>query len=113
MSPGRARRHPWVDAATAGATYTPPAATSLDDAIHLIRVVMIADEEVVLATRALLPDAAEPEYVLDSAPTVDDGLAAIARAQHDVFIISDALDRRAGGSLLRAAVAHDSVRLSY
>ena len=85
---------------------TLPELSTLDAESHPpVRVLLVDDDEDdwVLVRDALL-EAAPCRYVLDWAATWDDGLVAIARAEHDVYLIDYRLGERSGIDLIREAL---------
>ncbi|MFO0845596.1 MAG: PAS domain-containing protein [Gemmataceae bacterium] len=69
-----------------------------------IRVLLVDDDEDDFAlTRYLLADIKGGEYVLDWAPVYEDALAAIARREHDVYLLDYRLGEHSGVELLREA----------
>jgi signal transduction histidine kinase len=62
------------------------------------------DEDDWVLVRDSLQDSAPCRYQLDWAATWDDGLAAIARGEHDVYLIDYRLGERSGVDLIREGV---------
>jgi signal transduction histidine kinase len=70
-----------------------------------IRVLLVEDDEDdYVLTRDLLEDTGEP-FSVDWAATYEDGLAAIGRAEHDVYLVDYRLGAHNAGELLQAAGA--------
>src|SRR5687768_5032779 len=71
-----------------------------------IRVLLVDDSETEYAlTRHLLSKARRTRYEVDWVPTFEAGLAEIAKACHDVYLVDHRLGRRNGLELLREALA--------
>ena len=63
------------------------------------------DEDDYVLTRDLLAGLGRERFRLDWAPSFDDGLAALRRREHDVYLLDFHLGERTGLELLRQAVA--------
>src|SRR5689334_9283398 len=70
-----------------------------------IRVLLVDDDEDdQLLTREALSDAAPGRYELECADTYEAGMAAVARGEHDVYLLDYRLGERDGLALLRDAI---------
>ena len=71
-----------------------------------IRVLLVDDSQTEYAlTRHLLSKARGTRYEVDWVPTFEAGLAGIAKAEHDVYLVDHRLGGRTGLELLREALA--------
>jgi diguanylate cyclase (GGDEF)-like protein/PAS domain S-box-containing protein len=71
-----------------------------------IRVLLVDDSETEYAlTRHLLSKARRTRYQVDWVATFEEGLATIAKACHDVYLVDHLLQRKTGLELLREALA--------
>ncbi len=71
-----------------------------------IRVLLVDDDEAAFAlTQAILSQIPRAEVTLDWVPTADDGRAAIARREHDVYLIDYVIGDESGIELVREARA--------
>src|SRR5690349_13461380 len=75
------------------------------DAGRLVRVLQVEDDEDdYLLTRSLLEEIPGGRFALDWVRTYDDALGAMARCDHDVYLIDYRLNGHTGLELLREAV---------
>ncbi len=71
-----------------------------------VRVLLVDDDEsTFIITRELFDERYSERFAFDWAGSFDDGLAAIKREQHDVYLVDHRLGGRSGIDLLKAAVA--------
>jgi DNA-binding response OmpR family regulator len=99
VADGRGLKSSWADGEDPGVLTGP--ATDTED---LVRVLLIDDDaDEAILTRSLLVSVENLRYELDWVPTFEEGLASIARNDHDAFLIDHELGGRTGVELVTEA----------